>query len=527
MAIIPVNNLGQYGVIADIASHELPLNAWTFARNVVMRDGFAEKVKGYHPPFTKPDIAPYFLLPVAVPGAYYWIYAGLRKVKVWDEEAHHNLTRVTGLTDVNYAAEADAKWTGGKLGGIPVLANPNDIPQMWFPVETSQRLQALSNWPASTFCHSLRVFKEFLVALYITKPGGVYPQMVKWSHRAPAGSVPASWDETDETKDAGEHELKETDGKCIDCVTLGDLNVIYKDDSTWAQQFIGGISIFRFYNLFQTLGLLSQNCALEIPNRRHAVFGVDDIVVHDGRAASSILNSRQRRRVYNSIDATNFQQAFVAVDFANHEVLFCYPESGVSLPNVALVWNMDSGAIGFRDLPQSAHIASGRVIPTDDDTWDGAIGTWDDQTRIWDQASFRSIARSLLMADTSHTDLQHLNVGTREDGADMTAILQRYGIGYPIKAEGPPDFTTYKLVSRLWPRIDGTVGQTVQIRMGSQDRIDGPVFWGPYRTHTIGTSVPVDVLVSGRLHALEVLSNTALDWRFHGYDVEVKSVGRF
>lgn len=492
-----------------------------------MRDGFAEKAKGWHPPFTKPDIAPYFLLPIALPGVYYWIYAGLTKVKMWDGEQHFNLTRVVGLADDNYNALPDAKWTGGKLGGIPVLNNPNDAPQMWLPVEPSQRLQELTAWPTDYLCSALRPFKEFLIAVNINKNGTIYPQMVKWSHRAVPGAVPSSWDETDETLDAGEHELKETDGACIDCCTLGDLNIIYKDDSTWAQQFVGGISIFRFYNIFQTLGLLSQNCALEIPRRRHAVFGVDDIVVHDGRDANSILNSRQRRTVYSSIDATNYRRSFVAVDFANHEVLFCYPESGVELPNIALVWNVDTGAIGFRDLPQVGHIASGRVTPTDDDAWDNAPGNWDEQTRIWDQTSFRTIARSLLMADTSHTDLQHLNVGTQEDGINMISILQRLGLGFPLKVNTPPDFTTYKLLTRLWPRIDGTDGKAVLIRVGSQDRIEGPVSWGPYRTHTIGSSAPVDVLISGRLHALEVRSDDNLEWRFHGYEADVKAVGKF
>ena len=43
-----------------------------------------------------------------------------------------------------------------------------------------------------------------------------FPTMIKWSHEAPSGDVPQSWDETDDSKDAGEYTLPGEAGFIVD-----------------------------------------------------------------------------------------------------------------------------------------------------------------------------------------------------------------------------------------------------------------------------------------------------------------------
>jgi hypothetical protein len=207
--LIPIENVSQYGIITDIDAHDLPNEAWSEGQNVRVIDNRVEKFTGHSQVFGTASIVPYWLLPVQNPANYYWMYAGLDKVYVTQGGTHYNLTRQTAAVDVDYTGTADDLWTGGVVAGIPVLNNGVDDPQMWNPVSTSQRLTSLkydasNDWAAKNYqTKILRPFKNYLVALDVTKASVEYPHMVKWSHPAVPGAVPETWDEADATKDAG------------------------------------------------------------------------------------------------------------------------------------------------------------------------------------------------------------------------------------------------------------------------------------------------------------------------------------
>lgn len=525
--IIPVPNAGQFGLVSDLAPHELPLNAWSGGRNVRVRDNYVEKFLGHQEVFGTPTVVPYWLLPVASPTTYYWVYASLAKAYVWDGSTHTNITRQSVGVDVDYNATIDKNWTGGVLGGIPVLNNGIDDPQMWNPVSAAQRLQLLSNWDTNWKAGALRPFKRFLVALDITKSGIRYPHMVKWSHPAAPGALPSSWDETDATKDAGEWELKESNGVVLDGFPLRDLFVIYKEDSTWGMQFIGGVAVFRFLNLFRSVGAISRRCAAEITPGQHVVFSPDDIVVHDGQQARSIIDARRRRLLYSSMDTMNYRRSFLVHNLPKQEVWFCFPETGSTLPNRAFIWNYSNNTWGVRDLPGVAHIDFGVVDPgAGNDQWNNAVGDWNSDTLLWGEQSFNAILNHLLIAGTTGTRLYQGDITTQEAGANTTSFVERTGLGFPLKVGRPPDFTTRKLLKRLWPRIEGTTGESLNVYVGAQDAVNGSVSYGPPKTYTIGTTKSLDFLVNSPLHALKFESTGSLEWRLHGYEVDVVPVGK-
>jgi len=522
---IPITEVGQIGLVVDQPYDRLPLNAWTAARNIRFRDGAAEKMLGHSESYASPSIAPYWLLPVNTGATQFWLYGGLLKVGATDGSNHADITRVSGG---DYATDLDIGWTGTVMNGIPVISNGVDAPQMWNTPALATALAALSNWPASTTCRSMRSLKRYLVAMDVTKSGTRYPFMVKWSSQAPAGGLPASWDETDPTVEAAEYELPAGGGFVVDAHPLRDSLIIYKEYETWLMQFVGGIDVFRFARIFSSFGAFTRRCAVEFFSGKQLVFTGDDVVLHDSQQSRSILDSRARALIRGAVDATYYRRSFVALNAADREVWVCYPEPGNTLPNRALVWNWTTDTIGLRDLPNTPHIESGIVDPIEaTETWAGAVGDWDSDAASWGDRSFSPGQRAMLMADPMNTKLQLLNSTNLFDGANMLCSLERSNLGFPLKVDRPPDFTTIKQLRGIWPRISGDTGGIVNVSVGSQQVPHGPIDWKPARPYTIGTTDFIDFISTGRLHAVKFESSGDARWKLHDYDVDVKAVGRY
>lgn len=526
MGIFAVDNLGAIGIVKDVPSHTLPPNAWSDGENVRFYDDFAAKITGYVEVFASPTVTPYGLFSVAADNKYNWIYPGLDKVYVFDGTSHVNITRQTAAVDVDYTGTVDNRWSGGILGGVPVINNGVDDPQMWLPATTGTKLAALSNWPSDTKAKVMRVFSSYLIALDVTKSGTRYPQMLKWSHPADPFAVPVTWDETDPTRDAGEYTFSEGAGFVIDCLPLRNNNIIYREDSVWVQQFIGGVDIFRFAKLFGTFGALGINCATEFLTGRHLVLDPGDIVVHDGNSATSVLTKKWRRWLSANIESSAVDKCFVVTNPSREEVWICVPIDGAAFPNIAIVWNYRTGAVGHKDLPSASIIAPGVIDPTVNEDWDDAE-SWSADTTAWGELLYKSTERGMLIASVSDTKLYKVDQSTENDTTPQVSFLRRTGLGIPFKQNLPPDFTSFKFIRGIWPRIEGTIGGVVKIRVGVHSVIGADVTWGEFQDFTIGTTTRLDVLMSGRLLAIEIYSDTIVSWRWHGYELDVDFGGSY
>lgn len=523
----PVNNVGSIGIIQDLPPQELPFNAWTDGRNVRFKDGAVEKFSGHAEVYATPNVAPYFLFPIASPTAYFWVYAGLAKVGTTDGSTHADITRAAGG---DYTTDANIGWTGTVFEGFLVINNAADVPQMWTP-SLANDLTALTAWDATWRARSLKSLKRYLVALDITKGATRHPYMIKWSHQAPSNSVPTSWDAADPTVDAGEWNLSSEGGFLLDSIPLRDDLIVYKETQTWLMQYVGGIDIFRFTKKFSEMGMLSRRCAVEFFSGKHFVFTGDDAVLHDGQQAVSLLNDKLRRSMLSRIDSSFFSRSFVVANYAAKECWACFPEVGQTLPNKALVWNWEKNLIGFRDLPGTPHIAAGVVNPVPStETWSGAVGTWETDTASWGDRSYDPSQRKLLIAAPNVTKLYTPDNTQQFDGVDITSFVERKGLGFPLKKDAPPDYETMKLMRGLWPRISGTQGGVINVYVGVQEKVDGPITYDTPFPFVIGTSEYVDslgTLPSSRLHALKFESTTNIQWRLEGYEADVVKDGSY
>ena len=526
MPVIPIHNVGAIGINRDIPAHLLPPEAWSDGRNVRFNDNKVVKSLGFSLAFDPPTVAPYWVKGIRGASEFFWVYAGKNKVFTRIGAGHFDITRAAGG---DYSMDDAILWNGDMLGGIIIMNNGVDDPQYWADVDSGQRLQLLTNWPASTKARVIRAFKNHLVAFDITKGVVRSPHMVKWSHPADPGSVPSTWDETDPTKDAGEKELEDTQaGFIIDAVPLRDILAIYKNNSIWGMQHTGTRFIFRFFKIFDAIGLMTaQSVGVFARGTQHFLHTGDDLVAHDGQQMQSLLDRNLRKWINNTISDTRFKRSFVARNSSQKEMWFCFPEIGSEWCNLAVVWNWATGTPSIRELTSASHMDSGEIQETTVEDWDSDSESWDSDVTTWDQLKHRPQEQRLLQADPVNSKLYFLDDTNQFNGVNMTSYVERTGLGIVGQdRQGNPkvDFQSQKLVTGIYPKATGS---PFNVRVGAQDHPGGTITYSSPKTFTPGTDIKVDVAVAGKLIAVRFESATDVSWELEGYDLDLSVLGKF
>jgi hypothetical protein len=479
MTWIQVDGAGLIGGNRDLADHDLPPEAWTSLQNVRFVDDAAQKFKGYQESFGAVSEAPYFAMHTPTSTDLLWLYAGLDDVYGVQAGVHYNISKSANA----YNATADDPWVGINFSGIPIINNPFDPPQMWTPVSSAQALVDLSNWPANTTCRSLRAFKQYLIALNVIEGANEYPYMVWWSHPADPGAVPSSWSYSDATVDAGRVDLAETPGFVMDSLPLGDVNIVYKEDSIWGMQHIGGQLIFRFYKISGQAGIMATRCAAQTP-LGHVVLTPDDLVIHDGSSVRTLFDKRYRNYFFNNLNESRSSRCVVAAHPLKNEVWIAYPRVGQDLCTEAIVWNWEDNTIGERELPSIAHLSNGLFDPSSDTLWDADSEAWDDDNENWNARQYGNVTPELVGASplSGSEALYQFDNGEDDNGADMTFTLERTGlaiVGRDRFGNWKSDFNTRKLVRGIRPKVESAA--PINIFVGGQELKDGSVTWsGPF-----------------------------------------------
>jgi hypothetical protein len=530
MAEVEVNDVGSVGVITDQKPYMLPPEAWSTGTNVRVVDTDMEKMPGWSQTFNSPSaplFAPHFVMAVKTPGDNFWLYTSLTKAAVYDGIVHTDITRLAG----DYNAGETRQWNGTLLGGVAILNNGIDAPQMWQPAAAATKLKDLDAWPTGVTAKVIRSFGPFLMAINITKPTlGVLPHMVKWSHPADPGSVPVTWDETDGSHDAGEIELPDVEaGLLVDMLPLGETMYIYKEASVRKCRFVGGRSIFDFgQSAWLTgTGILAPRCVCVTGDGTKQVWASqDDILWHDGNRVRSLLSSRRRRELFNILDPVNYLNSFMFTNPFFGEVWFCYVPTGQTQPTRALVFNYLNGGetwpITTVDGITFRNAALGGIQGDTGEIWQQGTDVWQDNTGPWSVLSRRRIA----LCGTDAAKFYKLDDGPTRDGVAFTATLQRLGLsvlGKKRNGEWIVDFDRWKLWDTIWPKISGA---TVQVRIGKQELVDGPVTWMPYVDFDPRVDIKVDSgPISGRALAIEIMSENS--FKISGYRTDVVDIGNF
>ena len=131
MALIPVDNVGQVGIVKDINPWQLPPNVWSDGNNVRAEHGAIMKSPGYAEVMATCPIVPLYITNLNTTADNYWIVAGTAELHVFKDSnsTWYEITRTVSPGD--YSATAEENWTSTVLGGILIMANGFDDPLFW------------------------------------------------------------------------------------------------------------------------------------------------------------------------------------------------------------------------------------------------------------------------------------------------------------------------------------------------------------------------------------------------------------
>lgn len=520
MSKVSVPSAGAIGVIKDLAQDELPLGAWSDVRNVRFLDGSALQFTGHGEVYGAPVAAPQFVMQLNVAGSRYWLYATAAKQAV--------VTNASGTsvhTDVTHAtarAGAANAWSGFVFGGIPVLNAGDGKAPMYWDQNLANKFLDLPAWPADTSCKVLRQYKNLMIALNVTEGGVNKPVLVMWSSLADPGALPSTWNAADATQDAGRFDIAEGQDPIVDGLGLKDSFIVYKESSTWALDYIGGAFILKSRKVSGMSGLLNMNCAVDFDtgmNNMHFAVTGQDIVVHDGFAARSVLDKKARRFFFQNLDTANKGKAFVFKNPFLNEILVAYPSIGATDCDTALVYNYVDGTVSFRSLPNVTHAAYGPVDNSLSGNWSQDDAPWDSDLTAWNGPDFTPDTARVMMGSADNK-LYLLDASASFDGALPDAYLERAGMSFDAPER-------IKLMTGLLPRITGNQGGTVRIKVGTADAPGAAPEWIAEVDYVIGETVRVDLMAAGRYIAIRFETGTAFSWRLSGFDMFIEDAGEW
>lgn len=478
-----IEDAGKFGLIKDVAGHQLPPEAFTTATNIRFRNNYAKKIPGHSRPFGTPLVTPYFLLPIQGLLDMYWIYCGLANVYAARGNVHSNITRAIGG---NYSSDADDGWNGFEFNGLAILNNGLDDPQYWPTVDSSTLLQDLANWPANLLCKLMTGFKSHLFAFDVTNSGVRTFHEYRWSHAAETGTIPSSWDYTDSTLLAGQNYFDEDGGLVKAAGILGDSLIVYRQWATEEIRYVGFPKIFEHKRILnEKEGIFSKHCYAPLPSNQHIVLTANDLRIHNGSVSQSVIEGKMRDSLFADIGNTYKHRTFLAPNYKENEVWICYPETGQQWCTKALIYNYVEQKFSHRELPGLSYATWGISDTSAASTINANTTIINTNTQRIDQSNYDPTKGSLIAAKISTAKILKMDDGATFDGTTYTGTLQRTGLLF----EG---LKWIKKIYAIELSIEADAGTLITVKTGYTTTIDGDYTWGTGQTFTAGTDYKVN-----------------------------------
>lgn len=505
------------GLMLDPNPSDLGPQSWSDGRNIRFKNGRVSKAQGHEVAF--PDLPgarePLFAMPFLSQAVPYWFVAAKDRIYRTEGQLWQEVTR----TSNTYSAAENFPWNGGFLSGLAVLNNGYDVPQKIGPYDNN--FIDLPNWPATLRTKILRPFKNYLIALNITKDSVQMPTVVKWSSPADPGEVPFTWNEADPTNDAGENPLADTAGAIVDGKKLRDSFIIYKEDSVYSMRYVGGVYVFQFQQLYDDVGMLAPNCAAEFDGK-HFVIGQGDVYVHNGVQKKSVIDGVMKNYLFNAIKAGGTSAVFVVPDYSNSEMWVCFQSTSGALEggyaDQAAIWNWQENTWTLRDLPQVRNGTMGVVDPQEPDHWDLDPAQWDVDATVWGSSTYNPAKMKVVLVSATNKKIYVIGESSLFAGVPFKSTIERTNL-----YDGNDQ--SVKHVTTVTPHITGT--GVCNVFVGANMIMDSPTEWyGPY-PYNIGKDFKINCRVSGRSVGFRFEFDSVGSWEFNGYTVETtKPIGK-
>ena len=294
---IQVRGIGLAGEIKDILPENMPLGGVTSARNCRIE---SQSLRTFSNARIGTDFSP-----ATVDFAQtFWRLDGDGEIAVENDAGtisiifidttggQTDITPVAALTDTN-------QWYAVQVGEWFILTNGVEVPQ--YTTSALPQMVDLPGWPSNYQTDVIEVYKNFIVAVGVTKDAVKSPLMIKWSHPVSPGDTTTFWDFTDPTLLAGENILQEPGREIIAAHPYRDTCMIYMDRKTWRMDQVGGEFVMNFQKVFDDDGILSAHGWTNAHGEAY-VFGRRDIYKHDGHNKTSLTDLRLTKYIYDRID---------------------------------------------------------------------------------------------------------------------------------------------------------------------------------------------------------------------------------
>ena len=538
MPTIPIRTLGKIGVITDVNAFDLPPEALSSARNVrfskgnitnahVWREAIASPTGG-SPVFTftaertnQPDYLGY----VTSDGKVYHVLNGTA-----DEVSISGYVPATSTAVRSFTT----------LQGVYYSNQEDRVP--WFYKSTSTDYAVLTNWDTNHRCKVLRGFKDYLIALNVTKSAAVYPNMVKWSNIALYDAVPDSWDPADTTKSAGENTIAEIQTDILDGMTLRNSFIVYATDQAWVMEYSAGPDVFQFYKLFGDRGIASTNCVTEVDGL-HFVLDDDDIYMHDGVSPpKSIVDKRVKTHIFRNMDLTKAEKFFVYHERSASEVWFCFNSKLGNLKwlgadctycNYAAVYNYSEDTWTFHDLPNVSSMSSvgWQITPTyatTSLTYDTTGSSYADLIPNNTNNTFAASVAEGTIATTRITQVDS-GLGTAlpfNSVSELAVVPYTERTGLDLD-ELVPELRTYKNYRSVYPQVTvEDASAPFSFKFGGVDMPSQNLEWDTLQTFEPTTEYKLDTRSRGRYLAWYFEGANNNTYSLSGFDLDFVAVSR-
>lgn len=502
-------SIDLHSLAPDRIPQDAPSDMWSTGNNILFRNGETIRAPGDTPTLPS-DKVPLTMVYLTVASVGFWVYCTNDGVYAHDGTAEYDITPAAGWTGAETAI-----FSSCVLNGIPYV-NASDRDPVYWPLDVLAPCVALPDWPLNGRCVTLRAHKNFLFAVGFLSEGD---QRVRWSDAAPAGEVPAWWTPAADNL-AGFVDIAPLSAPCYDGMTLRDSFFVFKQESIWSIDFVGGNSVFQFRKVFAEHGLAAPNAVTRGIDDVLLFVGNGSIYLTDGVKVIDVLDGKAQRMFYADYSA-NVNSVYSATTLERAKAGFIiYPKAGDVYGTRAFVYDFASGDIGFRDMPnvRCAGQGSNLLDVGTSNLWDGDPGEWQDDVTTWPQEVVAQSIDDVLIGGSFGFAL--ISDGEANDFIDgpVSAIVERAGISFG-------DAQQRKMINRIWPKVIGRTGDTLTFRVGGQEITGGPVNLGPPVTFTIGQSDSIDTMVQGRFLSMEITSDGGAPWRMGSIDIEFRGVG--
>ena len=540
--MLQVRQMGAVGIITDVEPFDLPPNGVSRGVNIRFSDNKIGKAPAHRLVDTLLDSSATTVTPLESAWLYSYLYPGSADTIGIIESSgrifHWQNATLTEVTQVGFSGSASTiPFTQCLLAGVSYVNRSNMIPQRFLPTDTDY--DDLENWTSDWRCRVFRAFKDYPIALDVTKGANRYPTMIKWGNAAEYGAVSTSWDHTDPTNNAGENTPGDATSAWLDGLALRNAFVMYNDTQVYAMTESLDFEVFNVRKLFDDRGIINTNCVVAV-NNMHYVFDRQDIYVHDGVQHRSICDGRVRKFIFDSIDFGAKDAFFVSHNPRLKEIKFFYRSgdelvgfSGGTKCNRSAVYNYISDTWSFYDHPNI--VGSCVVGISTFTTWDDMESGWDVTGGTWYEQESTSSKNEVLLglhATDVITDSRLYGFDPIEGGllpypidedATLDGIAYRTGLDMDDQGE---EIRAYKVIKALYPQIDDFGNGGVYLKFAGMLYSASIPSWETEQNFVPLTNHKVDTRAGGRYLGWYLRCTATTDFRFAGFDADIVTTGR-